>query len=138
MTPKSILLLFTLFCCSFLHVQSGNVQRSADKKMVPHIQTIAQKYNQSEFGTNTFVFDPSMDMSEIQELLDSIHAGLTFPDYEFTNQRYAYMFKPGVYQLDIQVGYYTHIIGLGQSPDDVIIQGTVRSNATKGLSLIHI
>lgn len=108
------------------------MQRNADKKMAPRIQAIAQKCNQSEFGTNTFVFDPSMDMNEIQELLDSIHAGLTFPDYEFTSQRYAYLFKPGVYQLDIQVGYYTHVIGLGQSPDDVVIQGAVRSNATKG------
>lgn len=90
------------------------------------------KYNRTMLGKNTFVFDPSMNMEEIQTLLDSIHAGLTFPEYEFTQQRYALLFKPGTYKLDIQVGYYTHVMGLGHSPEDVVIEGAVRSNATKG------
>ena len=33
------------------------------------------------------------------------------------------MFKPGSYNVDVPVGYYTHIIGLGDSPDDVVFNG---------------
>lgn len=112
--------LFALLCMNFLTVHSQNKQ--------PNIE----KYNQTVLGKNAFVFEPSMDMKEIQTFIDSIHAGLTFPLYEFSEQRCALLFKPGTYHLDIKVGYYTHVIGLGHSPEDVVIVGAVRSNATKG------
>ena len=45
-------------------------------------------------------------------------------------QRYAFLFKPGTYgtaeqPLQIKVGYYTEISGLGASPTDVVINGKV-------------
>ena len=40
-----------------------------------------------------------------------------------------YLFKPGKYDLDVQVGFYMQVLGLGQSPDDVAITGAVRSKA---------
>jgi hypothetical protein len=88
---------------------------------------IAARYNQTLFGKNTFVFDPSMDMTEIQTLIDSIYAGQLYPANEFSENRYALLFKPGTYKLDIKVGYYMHIMGLGKSPEDVVIDGAIRS-----------
>lgn len=51
--------------------------------------------------------------------------------------RYALFFKPGVYNIDIDVGYYTTVHGLGSIPDGVIIHGKVQSLATRtnGLAL---
>jgi hypothetical protein len=38
------------------------------------------------------------------------------------------MFKPGTYNLDIPVGFFTHVVGLGALPDDVHIVGQVHSD----------
>jgi hypothetical protein len=46
------------------------------------------------------------------------------------------MFKPGRYNLDIKVDYYVQVLGIGQSPEDVIINGAVRSNTTHGKSVL--
>ena len=46
---------------------------------------------------------------------------------QFNQSRYAILFKPGAYNLDVRVGYYTEVAGLGLSPDDVTITGAVRT-----------
>jgi hypothetical protein len=51
-------------------------------------------------------------------------------DDEMGTTRHAYLFKPGTYgtaeqPLQIKVGYYTEIAGLGASPTDVVINGKV-------------
>ena len=38
---------------------------------------------------------------------------------QFSNDRYAFLFKPGTYDVDCPVGYYTQILGLGKQPSDV-------------------
>src|SRR5262249_51108830 len=48
---------------------------------------------------------------------------------QFGTNRYAYFFKPGSYSLDVKVGFYMQVLGLGLSPDDVVIMGAVRSKA---------
>jgi hypothetical protein len=73
-----------------------------------------------------------MDMHEVQALIDSIYAGQVYPSNEFSKNRYALLFKPGTYHLDVRVGYYMHVMGLGNSPEDVVIVGAVRSNSTQG------
>src|ERR1019366_1773410 len=40
-----------------------------------------------------------------------------------------YFFKPGTYNLDVQVGFYMQVLGLGAAPDDVSITGAVRAMA---------
>jgi hypothetical protein len=78
------------------------------------------------FGPNVFIFDPSMPMTTIQNKLDSIFAAQE--NSEFGSSRYAYFFKPGQYtNLDVNLGYYTQVIGLGQTPDGVTITGNVHS-----------
>ena len=69
---------------------------------------------------------------EVQLLIDTLHALQTTRNSEFSRNRYALLFKPGTYKLDIRVGYYMHIMGLGNSPEDVVIVGAVRSNTTHG------
>jgi hypothetical protein len=80
------------------------------------------------FGTNVTIFDPGMPVSEIQATLDATHAKQV--DNEMGTERYAYLFKPGTYgtaehPLQIKVGYYTEIAGLGAAPTDVVINGKV-------------
>ena len=82
----------------------------------------------SPFGPNVIVFDPSMPVGQIQATVDAIHAQQV--DAEMGTNRYALLFKPGVYgsaaqPLQIKVGYYTEIAGLGASPTDVTINGKI-------------
>ena len=42
---------------------------------------------------------------------------------EFSTARYAFLFKPGSYSVDVPVGFYTQVLGLGASPDDVTFTG---------------
>jgi hypothetical protein len=74
------------------------------------------------------VFDPSMPTSQIQATVDAIANQQV--SNEFGTQRYALLFKPGTYgtaaePLNFQVGYYTSVAGLGLSPNDVVINGSV-------------
>jgi hypothetical protein len=81
-----------------------------------------------DLGPNVTVFDPSMPVSEIQAAVDAIHARQV--DDEMGSSRYLLLFKPGVYgsmtePLQIKVGYYTDVAGLGASPEDVRINGKI-------------
>jgi hypothetical protein len=81
-----------------------------------------------DFGPNVIIFDPSMPLNQIQAQVDAIAAQQV--DNEMGPQRYALLFKPGVYgsvatPLTFQVGYYTEVAGLGASPTDVTINGHV-------------
>jgi hypothetical protein len=79
-------------------------------------------------GPNVTIFDPTMPVSEIQATIDAIHAQQV--DDEMGTNRYALLFEPGVYgsagePLQLKVGYYTEIAGLGASPGDVTINGKI-------------
>ncbi|MEV8516238.1 adenylyl cyclase [Dactylosporangium sp. NPDC051484] len=81
-----------------------------------------------DLGPNVTVFDPSTPVSSIQATLDAAHAAQV--DNEMGTARHAYLFKPGTYgtaqqPLQIKLGYYTEIAGLGASPTDVVINGKV-------------
>jgi hypothetical protein len=82
----------------------------------------------SPFGPNVKIFDPTMPQSEIQATVDAIAKEQV--SNQFGTQRYALLFMPGSYgtranPLNFQVGYYTDVAGLGSSPNDVTINGTV-------------
>jgi hypothetical protein len=83
---------------------------------------------QPDFGPNVFVFDPSMPTSQIQATVDAI-AAQQVPN-QFGSERYALLFKPGTYgtpqqPLNFQVGYYTSVAGLGLSPNDTVVNGSI-------------
>jgi hypothetical protein len=85
------------------------------------------------FGANVLIFDTSMSNTTIQSNLDMIFHQQA--RNEFGTNRYAIFFKPGQYSLDINVGFYTQVLGLGQAPDDVTINGSLHS---EGRSARHI
>ena len=79
-------------------------------------------------GPNVLVFTPDMAQSTIQSTLDAI-AAQQVPN-QFGTQRYALFFAPGTYgtaadPLVFQVGYYTSVAGLGQNPNQVVINGSI-------------
>jgi len=81
-----------------------------------------------DLGPNVVIFDPSMPVAEIQAKVDAVNAQQI--DAEMGTSRYALLFKPGVYgtataPLQMKVGYYTEVAGLGASPADVTINGKI-------------
>jgi hypothetical protein len=76
-----------------------------------------------------------MAMATIQTQLDTIYA--TQVDSQFGPNRYTFMFLPGHYTLNVSVGYYMQLLGLGQSPGDVVITGYVRSVDRGGTSTVN-
>jgi len=81
-----------------------------------------------DLGPNVVVFDPSMPTSQIQATVDAISTQQV--SNQFGTERYALLFQPGTYgssdhPLNFQVGYYTSVAGLGRSPGDVVINGSV-------------
>ena len=83
---------------------------------------------QVNLGPNVYIFNPSMPLGDIQATVDSIATQQV--SNQFGTQRYALLFEPGTYgssatPLNFQVGYYTTVAGLGQSPADVVINGSI-------------
>ncbi|MHC3475738.1 coagulation factor 5/8 type domain-containing protein, partial [Streptomyces sp. 7R007] len=78
-------------------------------------------------GPNVVVFDPSMSSSTIQNRLNSIFQQQQ--TNQFGSQRYAVLFKPGSYDADVNVGFYTQVLGLGLTPDAVTVNGAVHAEA---------
>ncbi len=97
----------------------------------------AEKYQKSGLGDNVFLFDQGMDMKEIQVLIDTIFKWQSGRGSEFNKNRFAFLFRPGKYNLDIKLGYYMQVLGLGNSPEDVVITGAVRSNTREKSVLIN-
>jgi hypothetical protein len=89
------------------------------------------------FGPQVYLFNPRMPLAQIQETVNRIAAAQT--DNQFGTDRYAILFAPGTYgtrehPLSFKVGYYTSVAGLGRSPADVVINGTiqVRNRCSQG------
>jgi hypothetical protein len=121
---KNIFYTFVLLLA--FHIQPGISQTEINQSVYRGDSAI---YHAEPFGKSVFIFDPSMDMGKIQELIDTIYNTHSGRNSEFSENRVALMFKPGNYLLDVKVGYYMQVMGLGESPDDVVITGAVRSKA---------
>ena len=83
---------------------------------------------QPNFGSNVYIFNPTMSQSDIQATVDAVASQQV--SNQFGTQRYALLFEPGTYgsstnPLNFQVGYYTAVAGLGLSPNDVVINGSI-------------
>ncbi len=84
--------------------------------------------SQPNFGPSVYIFNPGMPQSEIQATVDAVAKQQV--SNQFGTQRYALLFEPGTYgssthPLNFQVGYYTTVAGLGLSPNDVVINGSI-------------
>jgi hypothetical protein len=94
----------------------------------PVVPAMAANAAAPDLGPNVLLFSPSMAPSTMQRQIDAIYA--TQQHNEFGSQRNALLFLPGDYKLDIPVGFYTEVIGLGASPDGVHITGNVHADAS--------
>ncbi|PZE62907.1 adenylyl cyclase [Curtobacterium sp. MCPF17_047] len=89
----------------------------------------------TDLGQNVLVFSPDMPQADIQAKVDAVYEQQV--DNEMGTARYALLFKPGTYgsatnPLDIRVGYYTEVDGLGQDPSGVTINGGVTATGRNG------
>ncbi|UPZ34519.1 RICIN domain-containing protein [Streptomyces sp. LRE541] len=80
-----------------------------------------------DLGPNVTVFDPSTPAATIQNSLNAAFAQQE--TNQFGTARKAFLFKPGTYDANANVGFYTQVAGLGLSPDDVNIRGSVHAEA---------
>jgi hypothetical protein len=83
-----------------------------------------------DLGPNALVFDPSMAPADVQAQVNQVY------DLEHTAQfgadRFALLFRPGTYDVDVPVGYYTQVAGLGALPGQVRFTKNVHSEAAYG------
>jgi len=70
---------------------------------------------------------PSTPREDAQAKINAIYA--TQQHNEFGSQRNAILFTRGDYKLDLPIGFYTSVIGLGATPDAVHITGNVHVDA---------
>jgi len=85
-----------------------------------------------DFGPNVHIYDHSMSDAAIQSSLDSIfNAQKDTATAQFATRRDAEIFKPSTtpYVVGANLGFNTSILGVGQNPDDVRINGAVTVDA---------
>merc|ERR1711871_553555 len=76
--------------------------------------------NPPKWPSSVFVFDASSDIQGAVNEAFSKNGGHNPPNNgQFSTDRYAFLFKPGQYNVDVPIGYYTSVYGLGASPNDV-------------------
>src|SRR4029077_2041040 len=129
MKLRVVLFLSCTLLFSSLSSLSLNAQREGEARLrlATPLPTLAAKTATPVFGPNVMVFDPSMSSQAIQKQIDAVYA--TQAHNEFGQQRNALLFLPGDYSVDVPVGFYTEVIGLGVSPDATRIAGNVHADA---------
>ena len=73
------------------------------------------------FGENTFIFTPQDNPAKVQETLDALYKKQE--GNQFGKDRYSVYFMPGQYdeKINVNVGFYTQVAGMGISPEDTKI-----------------
>jgi hypothetical protein len=89
---------------------------------------VTQRSSSPDLGPNVLIFDPTQPLTQMQAAIDRVYANQQHS--EFGPSRYALLFVPGQYHLDVPIGYYTEVRGLGATPDAVHITGNVHADAS--------
>ncbi len=85
-----------------------------------------------DFGPNVHIYDHTMSDADIQSSLDTIfNAQKDTNSAQFSTRRDAEIFMPSTtaYNVGANIGFNTSILGVGQNPDDVRINGAVTVDA---------
>src|SRR5271170_7798815 len=87
------------------------------------------------FGPNVLIYNSSTPVATIQSQLNTIfneqnNTGTS----QFDTNRYAILFEPGTYHITVNMGYYMQVLGLGESPDNVTINGELQCYNFNGQS----
>ena len=88
----------------------------------------AQRPPNPDLGPNVLIFDPGQPAKQMQAAIDHVYASQQ--QSEFGPGRFAILLLPGEYHLDVPVGFYTEVRGLGATPDAVHVTGNVHADAT--------
>ena len=88
-----------------------------------------------DFGPNVLLVDPGAPDAQAT-------IARWFGEQErahFTDRRRAILLKPGNHHLDINVGFFTQVAGLGTTPGDVTVTGHVHAEAdwANGMALVN-
>jgi hypothetical protein len=119
---------------TFSWVGSGNVQLAGNNEgdlnglQLVYVSSNTLVTNSvPNFGPNVLLFNPSGNPTTLQNYANGVFA--VQQNNQFGTQRYALLFLPGQYgpALDVNLGYYTQVLGLGQTPDSTLITGNVHS-----------
>lgn len=84
----------------------------------------------ADLGPNALVFDASMPADVIQARVNEVHDLMRTA--QFGADRFALLFAPGTYDVDVPVGYYTQVSGLGALPGQVQFTRNIHSEAAYG------
>eukprot|EP00931_Biecheleriopsis_adriatica_P061972 TRINITY_DN372_c0_g1_i1.p1 TRINITY_DN372_c0_g1~~TRINITY_DN372_c0_g1_i1.p1 ORF type:complete len:777 (+),score=117.95 TRINITY_DN372_c0_g1_i1:43-2331(+) len=80
--------------------------------------------NPPVWPSSVHIFAPEDSAASIQAAVEAVFAkngGQTPHDHgQFSSGRFAFLFKPGTYDVEVPVGYYTQVLGLGSNPSDVV------------------
>jgi len=80
-------------------------------------QPPAAEPNPPAWPSSVYIFDSST--SNVSSMVETLYNGQD----TFSDRRVALLFKPGTYALDVPVGYYTQVLGLGRTPEDTTFTG---------------
>ncbi len=118
---------------SIAHANAQSVQinvggAAAASGVVNALTAPSASSSQPNFGPNVYIFNPGMPQSAIQATVNAVAKQQV--SNQFGTQRYALLFEPGTYgssstPLNFQVGFYTAVAGLGLSPSNVVINGSI-------------
>ena len=77
-----------------------------------------EDYHYELFGKNVYVFSPEDNPEEVQGILEDLWKQQE--TNQFGEERYSVYFMPGEYDdsIQVKVGYYMQVAGLGYLPDD--------------------
>ena len=94
--------------------------------------------NPPNWPSGVYVFDPS-DPTTSQNIINEAFANNGGMDPETNGQwssyRYAFLFKQGSHNVDMTIGYYTTVHGLGIIPSDVEIQSVSVEDGSENYQL---
>ena len=73
------------------------------------------------FGDNVYIFKPEDKAAEVNAVLEELWSKQE--TNQFGEERYGVLFMPGVYDpaIEVKVGYYMEVAGLGMLPTDTVI-----------------
>jgi hypothetical protein len=108
-------------------------------------QLYAVEPNPPTWPNSVSVFSPSMSMGDISAVVNAAYAvnggspHTSCNNGEFSSERFAFLFLPGTYyNLDVPVGYYTSVYGLGVAPTDTVFDGSRGVFAEQGCGLYDV
>src|SRR5215469_4964518 len=118
----------TLAFFSLPLIAAESITSHSRNGVVASVSVASASSMKPDFGTNVYIFNPHMPQKVIQAKVDAVASQQV--SNQFGTQRYALLFEPGTYgssaaPLNFQVGYYTAVAGLGLSPGDVVINGSI-------------